>query len=60
MEDFPETFENIDILSRSIDLAILISVAEVPLHVDLFEVNEEFEDLEADTQAEGCEADGVH
>ena len=31
-----------------------------PHALDLLEVNEEFEDLEADTQAEGRETEGGH
>ena len=59
VEKFPCDLENCISLSGSSYQAIQIPVHET-FFLDLFEVKEEFEDLEADTQAEGSEAEGGH
>ena len=58
-EIFSCSLRNTCILNRSSSLAILIPVCSSPA-LDLLEVDEEFDDLEADTQAEGREAEGGH
>ena len=59
VENFPCDLENCSFLNWSTYLAIQIPVHET-VFLDLLEVKEEFEDLEADTQAEGSEAEGGH
>ena len=59
VENFLCDLENCISLNWNTYLAIQIPVHET-VFLDLFEVKEEFEDLEADTRAEGHEAEGGH